>query len=149
MSTPIRVVVGEDDLLLREGVVRLLTEEGFEVVGQAGDATELTALVREKIPDLVVIDIRMPPTHTEEQATRLEDRRSEPADCPWNIAWPPEQADRLRFRRQPPKHAQAIYRTAFAASPNIDSPAVPLAFWVVDRCSRIRHLGGVVAAMDD
>jgi serine/threonine-protein kinase PknK len=61
-----RVVLADDDLLVREGLASLLERSGYEVVGQAGDPTELTALVREKIPDLVVIDIRMPPTHSVE-----------------------------------------------------------------------------------
>jgi DNA-binding NarL/FixJ family response regulator len=61
-----RVVVAEDDVLLREGVASLLERSGFEVVGQAGDATELLAIVREHRPDLVLVDIRMPPTHSTE-----------------------------------------------------------------------------------
>jgi DNA-binding NarL/FixJ family response regulator len=59
-----RVVLADDDVLLREGLASLLERSGYEVVGQAGDATELTALVRKHVPDLVVIDIRMPPTHS-------------------------------------------------------------------------------------
>jgi DNA-binding NarL/FixJ family response regulator len=62
--TTLSVVLAEDDVLLREGLASLLDRSGFEVVGQAGDGTELLALVREKVPDLVVVDIRMPPTHT-------------------------------------------------------------------------------------
>lgn len=58
-----RVVIADDDVLLREGIASLLTGAGFDVVGQAGDATALTSLVRELIPDLVIVDIRMPPTH--------------------------------------------------------------------------------------
>jgi serine/threonine-protein kinase PknK len=61
-----RVVLAEDDLLLREGLASLLGRSGFEVVGQAGDGAEVLALVRDVIPDLVVVDIRMPPTHTVE-----------------------------------------------------------------------------------
>ncbi|WP_237162990.1 response regulator [Mycolicibacterium mucogenicum] len=61
-----RVVVVDDDVLLREGVASLLTGAGFTVVGQAGDSGELLALVRDTVPDLVVTDIRMPPTHTTE-----------------------------------------------------------------------------------
>jgi serine/threonine-protein kinase PknK len=60
------VVLAEDDVLLREGLASLLQRSGFEVVGQAGDATRLLALVAEQTPDLVVVDIRMPPTHTAE-----------------------------------------------------------------------------------
>jgi DNA-binding NarL/FixJ family response regulator len=64
--TRVRVVVADDDLLLREGLASLLERSGFEVVGQAGDGNQLVALVREATPDLVVADIRMPPTHTTE-----------------------------------------------------------------------------------
>jgi DNA-binding NarL/FixJ family response regulator len=61
-----RVVVAEDDVLLREGLASLLERAGFDVVGQAGDGRQLLALVREKRPELVVTDIRMPPTNTTE-----------------------------------------------------------------------------------
>jgi serine/threonine-protein kinase PknK len=59
-----RVIVADDDILLREGLASLLDRSGFEVVGQAGDADELVTLVRERLPELVLVDIRMPPTHT-------------------------------------------------------------------------------------
>jgi DNA-binding NarL/FixJ family response regulator len=62
----LRVVLAEDDVLLREGLASLLDGSGFEVVGQAGDGVQLLGLVREHVPDLVVVDIRMPPTHTVE-----------------------------------------------------------------------------------
>ena len=61
-----RVVVADDSVLLREGLVRLLTESGYEVAGQAGDAAELVALVEAERPDVAIVDIRMPPTHTDE-----------------------------------------------------------------------------------
>ena len=61
-----RVVVADDDVLLREGLASLLGRSGFEVVAQAGDGRELVTLVREHVPDLVLVDIRMPPTHTTE-----------------------------------------------------------------------------------
>jgi DNA-binding NarL/FixJ family response regulator len=61
-----RVLLADDDVLLREGIASLLGGAGYDVVGQAGDALGLTDLVRERSPDLVVIDIRMPPTHTSE-----------------------------------------------------------------------------------
>ena len=64
--TELRVVLAEDDVLLREGLASLLGRSGFEVVGQAGDSAQLLTLVREKTPALVVVDIRMPPTHTAE-----------------------------------------------------------------------------------
>jgi DNA-binding NarL/FixJ family response regulator len=62
----VRVVIADDSVLLREGVSRLLVEAGFEVVGQAGDADELLREVAEKAPDVAIVDIRMPPTHTDE-----------------------------------------------------------------------------------
>ena len=61
-----RVVLAEDSVLLREGIARLLEEAGFEVVGQAGNADELMLKVRSYSPDVAIVDIRMPPTHTDE-----------------------------------------------------------------------------------
>lgn len=65
-AAPLRVVVAEDDVLLREGLVSLLDHFGFDVVGQAGDGPHLLALVRETTPELVVTDNRMPPTNCTE-----------------------------------------------------------------------------------
>jgi DNA-binding NarL/FixJ family response regulator len=62
----VRVVVADDTVILREGLSRLLDEAGFEVVGLAADADELYALVERARPDVAIIDIRMPPTHTDE-----------------------------------------------------------------------------------
>jgi DNA-binding NarL/FixJ family response regulator len=62
----LRVVVADDDVLVREGIASLLERSDFDVVGQAGDATELMLLAREERPELVVVDIRMPPSHTSE-----------------------------------------------------------------------------------
>ncbi|KQX56149.1 MULTISPECIES: response regulator transcription factor [unclassified Streptomyces] len=61
-----RVILAEDSTLLREGLVRLLVEEGHEVLTALGDATTLVAEVEARRPDVVVVDIRMPPTHTDE-----------------------------------------------------------------------------------
>jgi DNA-binding NarL/FixJ family response regulator len=61
-----RVVLADDDVLLREGLASLLERSGFDVVGQAGDGAELLALVRATNPAVAIIDIRMPPTHTTE-----------------------------------------------------------------------------------
>ncbi len=61
-----RVVLGEDSVLLREGVARLLGDAGMDVVGQAGDFDDLMRKVRAHKPDVAVVDIRMPPTHTDE-----------------------------------------------------------------------------------
>jgi DNA-binding NarL/FixJ family response regulator len=71
--TGLPVVLAEDDVLLRESLASLLQHSGFEVVGQAGDGPGLLEQVRRVAPDLVVADIRMPPTHTTEglQAARV------------------------------------------------------------------------------
>jgi DNA-binding NarL/FixJ family response regulator len=65
-SKDLRVVLAEDDILLREGLASLLERSGFEVVGQAGDGAQLLAVARDQAPELVVVDIRMPPTNTTE-----------------------------------------------------------------------------------
>jgi DNA-binding NarL/FixJ family response regulator/class 3 adenylate cyclase len=77
-----RVVVAEDSVLLREGIARLLEDAGFEVVGQAGTADELLLKVRSYKPDVAIVDIRMPPTQTDEglQAARLI-REKHPETC--------------------------------------------------------------------
>jgi DNA-binding NarL/FixJ family response regulator len=77
-----RIVVAEDSVLLREGVVRLLEEAGHEVVGKAGDAEDLLRKVGAHKPDLAVIDIRMPPTNTDDglrAALEIRDRQPETA----------------------------------------------------------------------
>ncbi|MFC9612708.1 response regulator [Streptomyces sp. NPDC056938] len=61
-----RVIVAEDSALLRQGIVRLLSDEGFEVSAECSDTVPLLALVAEHRPDAVLLDIRMPPTHTDE-----------------------------------------------------------------------------------
>ena len=61
-----RVVIADDSVLLREGIARLLEDAGFEIVGQAGDGDELLLKVRSYAPDVAIVDIRMPPTHTDE-----------------------------------------------------------------------------------
>jgi DNA-binding NarL/FixJ family response regulator len=61
-----RVIVADDDVLLREGLASLLERAGYRLVGQAGDGSELLRLARELRPDLVIVDIRMPPTHSTE-----------------------------------------------------------------------------------
>jgi DNA-binding NarL/FixJ family response regulator len=65
-SPATRVVVADDDVLLREGLASLLERSGFDVVAQAGDGVTALRACREHEPDLLVIDIRMPPTHTTE-----------------------------------------------------------------------------------
>jgi DNA-binding NarL/FixJ family response regulator len=62
----VRAVIAEDSVLLREGLIRLLTEAGIEIVGQAGDGDDLLRKARAHKPDVVITDIRMPPTQTDE-----------------------------------------------------------------------------------
>ena len=78
--TGLRVVLAEDDVLLREGLASLLGHSGYAVVGQAGDGTRLVALARQTRPDLVVADVRMPPTHTTEGLEAARVIRQELAD---------------------------------------------------------------------
>jgi len=73
----LRLVIADDSLLLREGIARLLTEAGFDIVGQAGTADELLTAVREHRPDVALVDIRMPPTHTDEGLRAAEAIRAE------------------------------------------------------------------------
>jgi DNA-binding NarL/FixJ family response regulator len=76
-----RVIVADDDVLMREGIASLLEGGGYELVGQAGDGSELMRLVREQRPDLAVIDIRMPPTHTTEGLDAARTIREERPDA--------------------------------------------------------------------
>jgi DNA-binding NarL/FixJ family response regulator len=71
--SPTRVVLADDDVLLREGMASLLERSGFDVVGKVGEGAELIALVRELQPELAIVDIRMPPDHATEglDAARL------------------------------------------------------------------------------
>jgi DNA-binding NarL/FixJ family response regulator len=73
----VRVILAEDDVLLREGLASLLERSGFEVVGQTGDGSWILPLVRDLTPDLVVVDIRMPPTHTTEGLVAAREIRKE------------------------------------------------------------------------
>jgi DNA-binding NarL/FixJ family response regulator len=76
-ATVPRVLLAEDDVLLREGLASLLQRSGFEVVGQTGDSPWILPLVRELKPDLVVVDIRMPPTNTTEGLDAAREIRTE------------------------------------------------------------------------
>jgi DNA-binding NarL/FixJ family response regulator len=74
----VRVVIADDSVLLREGLARLLEDAGFEVVGQAGDGEDLVRKVGAHKPDAAVVDLRMPPTHTDEglrAAKRIRERQ--------------------------------------------------------------------------
>ena len=76
-----RVVLADDTVLLREGVARILEEAGFEVVGQAGNADELMLKVRSYTPDVAIVDIRMPPTHTDEGLRAAQEIREKHPTC--------------------------------------------------------------------
>jgi DNA-binding NarL/FixJ family response regulator len=79
VSGPLRVVIGEDDVLLREGTVRLLIEAGFEVAAQAGDAEDMLRKALAHGPDVVVADVHMPPGHGDDGlVAALELRRRRP-----------------------------------------------------------------------
>jgi DNA-binding NarL/FixJ family response regulator len=73
----VRVVVADDSVLLREGVVRILEDAGFEVVAQAGDADDLVRKTRAHKPDVAVVDVRMPPTNTDDGLRAAQQIRSE------------------------------------------------------------------------
>jgi DNA-binding NarL/FixJ family response regulator len=78
-AAPIRVVLADDAILLREALAAGLEAAGFEVIGQAGDVAGLLSLVEQRVPDVAIVDVRMPPTHTTEglEAAR-EIRRRHP-----------------------------------------------------------------------
>ena len=63
---PLRVVIADDHILLRQGMVSMLEAEGFDVVGQAGDAEDLVRKVSAHRPDVAIVDVRMPPTNTDD-----------------------------------------------------------------------------------
>jgi DNA-binding NarL/FixJ family response regulator len=75
-----RILLADDDFLLREGLASLLERSGFEIAGQAGDAAELLSLVRSRQPDLAVVDIRMPPSHSTEGLDAARTIRAEYPD---------------------------------------------------------------------
>jgi DNA-binding NarL/FixJ family response regulator len=76
----VRVVIAEDSVLMREGLVRVLGDAGFDVVAQAGTADELILKVRSYNPDVAVVDVRMPPTQTDEGARAAQTIREERPD---------------------------------------------------------------------
>lgn len=79
-DVPIRVGLADDEVLMREGLASLLEHSGFEVVGQCANAPDLLALVRERRPELVIVDIRMPPGHSIEGLDAARQIRSEYPD---------------------------------------------------------------------
>ena len=79
-QAPIRVALAEDSVLLREGIARLLTDKGFEIVGQSGTAEDLLLKVRSYKPDIAIVDIKMPPTHTDEGLRAAKEIREKHPD---------------------------------------------------------------------
>ena len=77
----LRIALADDDVLLREGLASLLESSGFVVVGQVGDGGHLLSLVRDTQPELVLVDIRMPPTHTVEGLTAAREIRHVYCSC--------------------------------------------------------------------
>jgi DNA-binding NarL/FixJ family response regulator len=77
----VRVVVADDSVLLREGIVRILSDAGFEVVGQAGDADDLVRKVSAHKPDVAIVDVRMPPTNTDDGLRAAQKIRAEYPTC--------------------------------------------------------------------
>jgi DNA-binding NarL/FixJ family response regulator len=71
----VRVVIADDSVLLREGLVRVVAEGGFDVVDHVGNADELLAVVRRDEPDVAIVDVRMPPTYTDEGARAAREIR--------------------------------------------------------------------------
>jgi DNA-binding NarL/FixJ family response regulator len=102
----VRVVIADDAPLIREGVARLLAEHGVEVAGQVGDADALLASVQELRPDVALVDIRMPPTHTDEglHAARAI-RSSHPETAVLVLSQHLELEYALRLVREKPDHA--------------------------------------------
>ena len=76
-----RVVVADDSVLLREGIVRILSDSGFDVVGQAGDAEDLVRKVAAHKPDIAIVDVRMPPTNTDDGLRAAQKIRAEQPNC--------------------------------------------------------------------
>jgi DNA-binding NarL/FixJ family response regulator len=76
----LRVVIAEDSVLLREGLARVLAEGGFDVAAQVGDAAELHRAVKRTKPDVAIVDVRMPPTQTDEGARAAEEIREQHPD---------------------------------------------------------------------
>jgi DNA-binding NarL/FixJ family response regulator len=75
-----RLIVADDSLLLREGISRLLVEAGFEVVGRASTGEEALAQVEQHVPDVAIVDIRMPPTHSDEGLKAAQEIRARHPD---------------------------------------------------------------------
>ena len=111
MPAPVRIVIGEDDVLMREGIARLLAEAGFDVVAQAGDADALLRKALAYKPDVVVADVQMPPGHGDDGLrAALELRKQRPsATCSRNASATSRRSWR-RSRASPQAAAHSIPR---------------------------------------
>ncbi len=125
IDPPIRVTIAEDSVLVREGLVRLLREAGFDVLGATGDPASLLASVDADRPDVVILDIRMPPTHTDE-GLRL--------------------AAAIRARSGPPIGVLLLsqYVEAAYAYQLIESEAAGVGYLLKDRLSDITELADAI-----
>ena len=118
-----RVVLAEDSVLLREGIARLLEDGGFEVVGQAGNADELLLKVRSYNPDVAIIDIRMPPTHTDEGLVAAKQiREKHPDTGVLVLSQYVEPATRWSCCRRAPRASATCSRTASRTSTSSPRP---------------------------
>ena len=114
-----RVVIADDEALLREGLVRLLTEAGCDVVGTAATAVELRRLVEATAPDVALVDIRMPPTHTDEGLVAAgEIRDQSPATAVLVLSHFVEPRYALRLLESHPGAPATCSRTGCPTSPS-------------------------------
>jgi CheY-like chemotaxis protein len=121
---PLRAVVADDETLMREGLASLLDRSGFTVVGQVGNAVELLALVRKTNPDVVVVDIRMPPTHTTEGLEAARVIREELPDTGILLLCLPTSTSSTRWSCWPAAAGSGICsRPASPTSPILSTPS--------------------------
>jgi DNA-binding NarL/FixJ family response regulator len=120
-----RVVIADDAPLIREGVARLLTENGVEVVAQVGDADALLVCVRDLRPDVAVVDVRMPPTHTDEGLRAAREIRSRyPETAVLVLSQHLESEYALRLVDERPEHAGYLMKERVAAGECVVDRAV-------------------------
>jgi DNA-binding NarL/FixJ family response regulator len=118
---PLRIAIGEDSVLLREGLVRLLVDAGLQVVGAVGTPEQLLALVEQTEPDVAIVDIRMPPTHTDEGLRAAS-------------------AIRARARRRVGILVLSQFVEAAYAYQLVESEAAGVGYLLKDRISDVREL---------
>jgi serine/threonine-protein kinase PknK len=128
-----RAILADDDLLLREGVASLLERAGFDVIAQAGDGSELVELVREHRPDLVIVDIRMPPTHSTEGLEAADAIREES----------PETAILLLSAHVEVDHAMTVLASGRGSGYLLKSRVTDLDEFI-ENVERVAHGGSVV-----